>query len=169
MAAVGEFCRILACHELQHSGPVMWRADSRRDLLQSPRILCPPRATGPQRSCMLCFPFPVCTRELAIFLLDLSVSRCELSSIISSLRLSASLCHLHIAGLGGRGEPTQKSTLELLPRSQVLALQPGGDLPKLMSLRTPLHPANSLLDCSQNRDTALSSTPYLASVFCPSN
>lgn len=135
----------------------MRRTDSHTDLLQFPLVLCPPRAAGSQRSCMLCFPFRVCTRELAIFLLDSSVSCCELSSTISFLRLSAPLCPLHTAGLGGRGEPAQESRLESIPRSQVLALQPGGDCPKLMSLSTPLQPANSLPDCS--RTEALLSPP----------
>ena len=127
----------------------MRRTDSHRDLLQFPRVLCPPRAVGSQRSCTLCFPFRVCTRQLATFLQDSSVSSCDLSSSISSLSLSAPLSPLHTAGLDGWGEPAQESRLELIPRSQVLALQPGGDCPKLMSLSTPLQPANSLPDCSR--------------------
>ena len=137
--------------------------------LQSPRVLCPPRAAGHRGHACSVFPSVCAPENLPSFYWTPSVSRCESSPIISSLRLSAPLCHLHIAGLGGQGEPAQESRLESLPRSRVLALQPGGDLPKLMSLRTSLQPANSLPDCSQNRDTALSSTHYLASVFCPSN
>lgn len=159
MAAVGEFCS-LACHEHHNlSGPVMWELTHAGTCCSLHDSHTATSRAPEGHACSV----SLCTRELAIFLLDLSVSRCELSShhflpadclpyLPSSHRRS-----------GWAGEPA-------CPEVRWCSQEPGFWLFNLEVISpnwwawTPLHPANSLLDCSQNRGTALSSHPL--SGFC---